>query len=75
MRVTTFLTEFDGNGNAENRYGNFKLFFNEDAPDDYQPPHFQAADAESNKWFFTTHATSEVPERTSVGKVNAGWHG
>ncbi|KAG2036479.1 HORMA domain-containing protein [Suillus americanus] len=59
----------------KNRYGNFKLFFNEDAPDDYQPPHFQAADAEANKWFFTTHATGEVPERTSIGQVNAGWHG
>ncbi|KAG0701522.1 HORMA domain-containing protein [Suillus ampliporus] len=59
----------------KNRYGNFKLFFNEDAPDDYQPPHFQAADAEANRWFFTTHAVGEVPERTSIGKVNAGWHG
>ncbi|OAX34543.1 DNA-binding protein [Rhizopogon vinicolor AM-OR11-026] len=59
----------------KNRYGNFKLFFNEDAPDDYQPPHFQAADAETNRWFFTTHATGEVPERTSIGKVDAGWHG
>ncbi|KAG1759978.1 HORMA domain-containing protein [Suillus occidentalis] len=58
----------------KNRYGNFKLFFNEDAPDDYQPPHFQAADAEANKWFFTTHAAGEVPERTSIGQVNAGWH-
>ncbi|KAG2750609.1 DNA-binding protein [Suillus brevipes Sb2] len=58
----------------KNRYGNFKLFFNEDAPDDYQPPHFQAADAEGNKWFFTTHAAGEVPERTSIGQVNAGWH-
>ncbi|KAG2135217.1 HORMA domain-containing protein [Suillus bovinus] len=51
------------------------LFFNEDAPDDYQPPHFQAADAEANKWFFTTHAANEVPERTSIGQVSAGWHG
>ncbi|KAG1899799.1 HORMA domain-containing protein [Suillus fuscotomentosus] len=59
----------------KNRYGNFKLFFNEDAPDDYQPPHFQAADAEANKWFFTTHMANEVPERTSIGQVNAGWHG
>ncbi|KAG2067057.1 DNA-binding protein [Suillus decipiens] len=59
----------------KNRYGNFKLFFNEDAPDDYQPPHFQAADPEDNKWFFTTHTAGEVPERTSIGQVNAGWHG
>ncbi|KAG1823276.1 HORMA domain-containing protein, partial [Suillus variegatus] len=64
-----------GEVKRKNRYGNFKLFFNEDAPDDYQPPHFQAADAEANKWFFTTHMANEVPERTSIGQVNAGWHG
>ncbi|KAG2100211.1 HORMA domain-containing protein, partial [Suillus discolor] len=64
-----------GEVKRKNRYGNFKLFFNEDAPDDYQPPHFQAADAEANKWFFTTHVANEVPERTSIGQVNAGWHG
>ncbi|KAL4062906.1 HORMA domain-containing protein [Scleroderma citrinum] len=57
------------------RFGNFKLFFNENTPDDYQPPHFRAGDVDSHKWFFTTHGTSEVPERMSIGNLETGWHG
>lgn len=59
----------------KSRFGNFKLFFNEDTPDDYQPPHFRAADVDSNKWFFTTHGTSETPEKMSIGNFETGWHG
>ncbi|KAH7923473.1 hypothetical protein BV22DRAFT_1169347 [Leucogyrophana mollusca] len=57
------------------RYGNFKLFFNEDTPDSYQPLHFQAGDIEKDRWFFTTHKTGEVPEVTDVGQFKTGWHG
>ncbi|KAG8217650.1 hypothetical protein J3R82DRAFT_5803 [Butyriboletus roseoflavus] len=57
------------------RYGNFKLFFNDDTPDDYQPPHFRGGDADSNRWFFTTHRTAEVPESTRIGTLETGWHG
>ncbi|KAL4074882.1 HORMA domain-containing protein [Scleroderma yunnanense] len=59
----------------KSRFGNFKLFFNENTPDDYQPPHFRAGDVDSHKWFFTTHGTSEVPERMSIGNLETGWHG
>ncbi|KAI6045573.1 hypothetical protein EDC04DRAFT_2633822 [Pisolithus marmoratus] len=59
----------------KSRFGNFKLFFNENTPDDYQPPHFRAADVDSNKWFFTTHGTSETPEKMSIGNFETGWHG
>lgn len=59
----------------ECRYGNFKLFFNDNTPDDYQPPHFQAGDADSNRWFFTTHRTAEVPESIRIGNLETGWHG
>lgn len=59
----------------KSRFGNFKLFFNEDTPDDYQPPHFRAGDVDSNKWFFTTHGTSETPEKMSIGNFETGWHG
>ncbi|KAF8136509.1 HORMA domain-containing protein [Boletus edulis] len=44
------------------RYGNFKLFFNDDTPDDYQPPYFRAGDADSNRC-------------TRIGKLETGWHG
>ncbi|KIK79348.1 hypothetical protein PAXRUDRAFT_36464 [Paxillus rubicundulus Ve08.2h10] len=57
------------------RYGNFKLFFNDNTPDDYQPPHFRAGDTDSNRWFFTTHRTGEVPESTKIGNFETGWHG
>ncbi|KAF9227764.1 hypothetical protein BS17DRAFT_693612 [Gyrodon lividus] len=57
------------------RYGNFKLFFNDNTPDDYQPPYFRACDTDSNKWFFTTHRTGEVPESTRIGNFETGWHG
>ncbi|KAF9246385.1 HORMA domain-containing protein [Melanogaster broomeanus] len=56
------------------RYGNFKLFFNDTTPDDYQPPYFRAGDTKSNRWFFTTHRTGEVPESTTIGNVETGWH-
>ncbi|KIJ69131.1 hypothetical protein HYDPIDRAFT_172597 [Hydnomerulius pinastri MD-312] len=44
-------------------------------PDDYQPPYFRAGDTESNRWFFTTHRTGEIPESTTVGNLETGWHG
>ncbi|KAF8559714.1 hypothetical protein OG21DRAFT_1402333 [Imleria badia] len=59
----------------ECRYGNFKLFFNDNTPDDYQPPYFRAGDADSNRWFFTTHRAAEVPESTRIGNLETGWHG
>ena len=60
---------------SESRFGNFKLFFNESTPDDYQPLHFRAAEVDNHKWFFTTHDADEVPERMSIGKLQTGWHG
>ncbi|KAI9571402.1 HORMA domain-containing protein [Boletus coccyginus] len=57
------------------RYGNFKLFFNDNTPEDYQPPYFRAGDADSNRWFFTTHRAAEVPESTKIGNLETGWHG
>ena len=60
---------------SESRFGNFKLIFNESTPDDYQPPHFRAADPGNHKWFFTTHGADEVPERMSIGNLETGWHG
>ncbi|KAJ4487607.1 HORMA domain-containing protein [Lentinula aciculospora] len=56
------------------RYATFKVFYTDDTPSDYEPPHFKAGDYERNKWFFATHDMEEVPDTWSVGKVNAGWH-
>ncbi|KAI0636628.1 HORMA-domain-containing protein [Trametes polyzona] len=57
------------------RFATFKLFYYENTPDDYEPPHFRAGDAKKDKWFMTTHDKGEVPERCSVGSVQTGYHG
>ena len=59
----------------ERRFATFKLFYYDHTPDDYEPPHFRAGDAEKDKWFFATHDASEVPEKCSVGQLQTGWHG
>ncbi|KAI0672868.1 HORMA-domain-containing protein [Trametes maxima] len=57
------------------RFATFKLFYYENTPDDYEPPHFRAGDAKEDKWFMTTHDREELPERCSVGSVQTGYHG
>ncbi|KAJ3480231.1 hypothetical protein NLI96_g8494 [Meripilus lineatus] len=57
------------------RYATFKLFYYEQTPDDYEPPHFRAGDVEKDKWFFTTHNKAEAPEKCSIGQLQTGWHG
>ncbi|KAI0748495.1 HORMA domain-containing protein [Daedaleopsis nitida] len=57
------------------RFATFKLFYYDHTPDDYEPPHFRAGDVNKDKWFMTTHAQGEVPERCSVGFVHTGYHG
>ncbi|KAJ3745036.1 HORMA domain-containing protein [Lentinula detonsa] len=56
------------------RYATFKVFYTDDTPSDYEPPHFKAGDYEKDKWYFATHDMEEVPDTWGVGKVNAGWH-
>ena len=33
------------------------------------------SDSRADKWFFTTHDKSEIPEKCSIGQVQTGWHG
>ena len=56
------------------RYASFKLFYTDDTPDDYQPPHFQAGDVLKDKWYFTTHALNEAPDTWDIGKLYTGHH-
>ncbi|THU81512.1 DNA-binding protein [Dendrothele bispora CBS 962.96] len=56
------------------RYASFKLFYTDNTPDDYEPPHFKAGDFEKDKWYFMTHDLDEVPDTWSVGKLNSGHH-
>ncbi|RPD66479.1 hypothetical protein L227DRAFT_649196 [Lentinus tigrinus ALCF2SS1-6] len=57
------------------RFATFKLFYYDNTPDDYEPPHFRAGDTNKDKWFMTTHNQGELPERCSVGFVHTGYHG
>ncbi|TFK94784.1 HORMA-domain-containing protein [Polyporus arcularius HHB13444] len=57
------------------RFATFKLFYYDNTPDDYEPPHFRAGDTNKDKWFMTTHHKGEMPERCSVGFVHTGYHG
>lgn len=59
----------------ERRFATFKLFYTDITPPDYEPPHFQAGDADRDKWFFTTHDKDELPDKWSLGKVETGHHG
>ncbi|TFY60425.1 hypothetical protein EVJ58_g5155 [Rhodofomes roseus] len=57
------------------RFATFKLFYNDQTPDDYEPTHFHAGDAKKDRWFFTTHEKSEVPEKCNIGSLQTGYHG
>ncbi|TCD71215.1 DNA binding protein [Steccherinum ochraceum] len=57
------------------RFATFKLYYYGHTPEDYQPPHFRAGDSEKDRWVFTTHDHTEMPEKCSVGNVQTGWHG
>jgi meiosis-specific protein HOP1 len=48
------------------RYATFKLFYYDEAPDSYEPPFFVPADATRDKFFFATHAHTEVPEKVRI---------
>ncbi|KAJ6490669.1 HORMA domain-containing protein [Mycena vitilis] len=56
------------------RYAAFKLFYTDETPAEYEPPHFEAGDAEKDKWFFMTHDLDEVPDKWSVGQLKTGHH-
>lgn len=58
----------------ERRFATFKIFYTEETPADYEPPHFQPGDANADRWFFTTHGADEAPDRRRVGGINTGHH-
>jgi meiosis-specific protein HOP1 len=59
----------------ERRYATYKAFYYPQTPASYEPPHFRPADSEADRYFFSTHRKDEVPERWSVGRLEAGWNG
>ena len=60
---------------VERRFATFKLFYLEHTPPEYEPPYFKPGDPEKDRFVFTTHAKSEVPEKFSIGTVVTPHHG
>lgn len=58
----------------ERRYASFKLYYTDDTPAEYEPPHFKAGDYERDKWHFMTHDFEEAPDKWSVGRLKSGYH-
>ncbi|KAF8607981.1 HORMA-domain-containing protein [Ceratobasidium sp. AG-I] len=58
----------------DRRFATFKIYYHENTPPEYEPPHFVAGDAEKDRFFFATHNVNEVPERCSVGGIKTGKH-
>ncbi|CAK5265207.1 unnamed protein product, partial [Mycena citricolor] len=56
------------------RFAAFKLFYTDETPSDYEPPHFKSGDADKDKWYFMTHDLDEVPDRWNVGQLDTGHH-
>jgi meiosis-specific protein HOP1 len=56
------------------RWVDIKLYFNEDTPDDYEPPMFRPADDDA-PLRFSTHGINEHPEVFKIGHLQTGHHG
>ncbi|KAJ7217029.1 HORMA domain-containing protein [Mycena pura] len=59
---------------VKRRFAAFKLFYTDETPAEYEPPHFQAGDAQKDKWYFMTHDMEEVPDNWKMGRVDTGHH-
>ncbi|CAE6442124.1 unnamed protein product [Rhizoctonia solani] len=58
----------------DRRFATFKIHYNDTTPQEYEPPHFVAGDAEKDRFFFSTHGVSQPPDRYSIGGVVTGHH-
>ena len=57
------------------RFATFKLFYRENTPSEYEPPYFRPGDPVKDKFVFTTHDKSEIPEKFSVSSRVTPHHG
>ncbi|KAJ7192999.1 hypothetical protein GGX14DRAFT_593545 [Mycena pura] len=54
--------------------GQFGLHIIFEMPAEYESPHFQAGDAQNDKWYFMMHDLEVVPENWKMGQVDTGHH-
>ncbi|KAF8516961.1 HORMA-domain-containing protein, partial [Hysterangium stoloniferum] len=55
------------------RFATFKLFYRDNVPKEYEPPHFSSGNAE-HKYIFTTRSSKEAPEKISIGSLSTPYH-
>lgn len=65
-RVLISTVILNAHGVLGRRFATFKLFYYDEAPDNYEPPFFVPADATKDKFTFATHAHTEVPEKVLI---------
>ncbi|GAA98305.1 hypothetical protein E5Q_04989 [Mixia osmundae IAM 14324] len=57
------------------RFITMKLYYTPTCPADYQPPFFKEAQVDADRFYFGTRSAREEPERTSLGRLETGFHG
>lgn len=48
------------------------VFHTSETSADYEPPHFNAADEDKNRWYFMTHDLDEVPDKVKSENFETG---
>lgn len=59
---------------VERRFATFKLFYRDNVPEAYEPPHFSPGNSK-DEFYFTTHSSEEHPEKMSIGTLLTPFHG
>ncbi|GAA5843567.1 hypothetical protein JCM5353_007487 [Sporobolomyces roseus] len=57
------------------RFINVRLHYTDDTPEDYEPPHFQPKDANVPDYTITTPSINDLPETSTLGGMETGYHG
>ncbi|GAA5820487.1 hypothetical protein JCM10212_003815 [Sporobolomyces blumeae] len=57
------------------RFLNVRLYYNETAPPDYEPPYFRPLDENSPAYTLTTPVVGDVPDCSTLGSMQTGYHG
>ncbi|GAA5862196.1 hypothetical protein JCM3774_004818 [Rhodotorula dairenensis] len=57
------------------RFINVRLFYTEDTPADYEPPHFHPVPSDAPGYSVTTPSMHDVPDFGTLGSVATGYHG
>ncbi|GAA5978427.1 hypothetical protein JCM10908_004351 [Rhodotorula pacifica] len=57
------------------RFINVRLFYTEDTPADYEPPHFHPVPLDAPGYSLTTPSVQHAPEYGTLGSMATGYHG